>query len=124
VSASSTTATTFLVGEAILRAVGTNFFMPAMCFAYSSRCSGDISDSICSTMSPAVRHISVSVCAGSISTTGIPHAFSSTRSASHAASSANFDAEYGPSIGVAIRPFTLEMNSNRPRDSRSRGSTA
>ena len=56
--------------------------------------------------------MSVSVCAGSISTTGIPHAFSSTRNASAAASSANFDAEYGPSIGVAIRPFTLEMNND------------
>ena len=63
-------------------------------------------------MSSAVRHMSVSVCAGSISTTGIPQAFSSTRNASAAASSANFDAEYGPSIGVAIRPFTLEMNTH------------
>ena len=61
---------------------------------------------------------------GSTSTTGMPHAFNSSRNASAAASSANFDAQYGPSIGTEIRPLTLEMNTTRPRDSRSRGSAA
>ena len=68
-------------------------------------------------------HVGVGLC-GLDETTEIPHGFSSIRSASAAASSANFDAQYGADIGIEILPFTLEMNTIRPRDSRSRGSTA
>ena len=68
-------------------------------------------------MVSAVRHMSVSVCAGSTSETAMCHCASSIRSASAAASSANFDALYAPTIGIASLPFTLEMNTILPRDS-------
>ena len=63
-----------------------------MCLAYSSRCSGDSAAIDSSSAPSASRHMSVSVCAGSTSTTLIPHGRSSMRSASAIPSSANFDA--------------------------------
>ena len=51
-----------------------------------------MSESVASSSSSAVRHMSVSVCAGSTRTTLTPHGRISIRSASATASIANFDA--------------------------------
>ena len=56
--------------------------------------------------------------------TRIFQGLNSIRSASAAASSANLLAEYAPTSGMERRPLTLEMNTMRPRERRSRGSTA
>ena len=57
--------------------------------------------------------MSVSVWAGSTTTTAMPHGLSSNRSASAAASSANFDAQYAPISGNESCPLRLEMNTIR-----------
>ena len=76
------------------------------------------------TLRSASRHRSVSVWAGSTTLTAMCQGRSSSRSASAAASSANLDALYAPIIGAESLPFTLEMKTIRPCDSRSSGSTA
>lgn len=83
------TAVTCSVGTAIRCATGTAAFIPVMCLAYRARCSADSAASTSATMVSAVRHISVSVCAGSMTLTRIRHGRNSIRNASAAASSAN-----------------------------------
>ena len=54
----------------------------------------------------------------------MPHGASSMRSTSASASSACFDAAYGPRNGSALRPPTEPMRTTRPRARRSAGSNA
>ena len=65
--------------------------------------------------------IAVFTLAGSTIETPIPHGASSTRNESAIASSACFDAAYGPRNGSALRPPTEPISTTRPCDSAKRG---
>ena len=68
--------------------------------------------------------IAVFTLAGSTIETPIPHGASSTRNESAIASSACFDAAYGPRNGSALRPPTEPTSTTRPCERRSSGRNA